>query len=104
MQAFKNMGYSIPKDISIVSVDDLYLSEFMDPPLTTVRQPFYDMGVAAAETLIGMIEDEALKESEPIVKLLATTLMIRGSTEAKLKNPKSDIASECSRTRATQRD
>jgi len=43
---------SIPKDLSIVGFDDNYVSNALEPELTTVRMPLYDMGVRAAEFLI----------------------------------------------------
>jgi LacI family transcriptional regulator len=93
IHAFKKMGYSIPRDISIISVDDLHFSEFIDPPLTTVRQPFYDMGTVAAKMLIKMIEGKK-KENQLTVKFLPTTLMIRGSTKGDSKNAVSFAAGQ----------
>ncbi|OIU87472.1 substrate-binding domain-containing protein [Microbacterium sp. AR7-10] len=43
-------------DVSVVSVDDIALAAYASPALTTVRQPFEEMGRAAAQRLISHIE------------------------------------------------
>jgi len=52
MLQFRNRGLGIPRDISVVGFDDLYFSQYIDPPLTTVRQPMRQMGRLAMETLL----------------------------------------------------
>lgn len=52
MRQIRNHGLSIPGDVSIVGFDDLYISEYINPPLTTVRQPMRRMGQLAMETLL----------------------------------------------------
>ena len=52
MFQFRNRGLRIPRDISVVGFDDLYFSHYIDPPLTTVRQPMRQMGRLAMETLL----------------------------------------------------
>lgn len=46
----------MPEDVSVVSVDDIALAAYASPALTTVRQPFEEMGRAAAQRLIAHIE------------------------------------------------
>lgn len=48
-------GISIPNDISIVGFDDIILSRYLSPPLTTVSQPGFEMGQAAAQLLLHKI-------------------------------------------------
>ena len=55
MQAIRQKGLSIPGDIRIVGVDNIYFSRFLYPPLTTIEQPAYEMGMAAARMLINNI-------------------------------------------------
>jgi DNA-binding LacI/PurR family transcriptional regulator len=52
MRQIRNHGLRIPSDISVVGFDDLYISQYLDPPLTTVRQPMRQMGRMAMETLL----------------------------------------------------
>jgi DNA-binding LacI/PurR family transcriptional regulator len=52
MRQIRNHGLRIPADISVVGFDDLYISQYIDPPLTTVRQPMRQMGRMAMETLL----------------------------------------------------
>ena len=50
--ALQRRGLRVPEDVSLVGFDDLPVSAFMSPPLTTVRQPVYEMGLAVAATLL----------------------------------------------------
>ena len=44
LQAIHEAGFAIPQDIAVVGFDDLEFSAFTNPPLTTIRQPRYEMG------------------------------------------------------------
>jgi LacI family transcriptional regulator len=57
-RAAREMGLAIPGDVSIVSFDDFPLAQYLDPPLTTFRQPLQEMGEIAAAKLIGLITGE----------------------------------------------
>ena len=48
-------GLHVPQEMSIVGFDDLPAAVYMTPPLTTVRQPVYNVGVYAAHTLLTMM-------------------------------------------------
>jgi LacI family transcriptional regulator len=48
MQALQDSGLRIPDDISVVGYDDLVFSRYLNPQLTTIRQPLKEMGRAAA--------------------------------------------------------
>jgi DNA-binding LacI/PurR family transcriptional regulator len=66
----------VPEDVSIVGFDDLPISPFLEPPLTTVRQPKGDMGRRAATMLL-----QRLKGSQGESKVrVPGTLVIREST------------------------
>lgn len=58
MKGLKLAGLSVPKDISVIGYDDILLLEMMDIPLTTIRQPAYELGREAARLLIDMVETE----------------------------------------------
>ncbi|CAH1204855.1 HTH-type transcriptional regulator DegA [Paenibacillus allorhizoplanae] len=79
MDAFKTVGYQIPKDISIVGFDDqVFASEFR-PHLTTVRQPAGELGRCAVDELIRKINGVADADTYHTIKLLPE-LVVRQST------------------------
>ncbi|HEY7347146.1 MAG TPA: LacI family DNA-binding transcriptional regulator [Ktedonobacterales bacterium] len=49
-------GLRVPEDIAVVGFDDTPPSQYKHPPLTTVRQPFQEMGQRAAELLLWLID------------------------------------------------
>ncbi len=53
------VGLSVPQDLGIIGFDNLDISEHLDPPLTTVAQPFLKIGQTAAEMLIERIEGDS---------------------------------------------
>ena len=56
LKAIKERGKRVPEDISVVGFDDMDMSSYIDPPLTTVRQPFVEIGKKAVEILLKQIE------------------------------------------------
>lgn len=54
----QKLGKEIPGDIKIIGFDDIYISKYLNPELTTVRQDAYEMGKQAASMLIGYIENK----------------------------------------------
>jgi DNA-binding LacI/PurR family transcriptional regulator len=78
MRRIREHGLRIPDDISIVGFDDLYISQYLDPPLTTVRQPMRQMGRMAMETLLQIF---AGADSEHDIRLPGE-LVVRRSTAA----------------------
>ena len=76
MRALREAGMRIPQDISVVGYDDLPLTSFYDPPLTTVRQPIERFGQVGVQLLL-----EAIKKSgtDPQVVNLDPILIIRES-------------------------
>lgn len=56
MKAVNEHGYSIPQDISIISIDDIDTAQYLRPMLTTIHIPVEEMGQMAAKTLIDRIE------------------------------------------------
>jgi LacI family transcriptional regulator len=59
--------------VSVVGFNDMPLSGFLDPPLTAVAIPQYDIGASAAELILGRIADDR----EPIPRVLPTELVVR---------------------------
>jgi LacI family transcriptional regulator len=56
LQAIAEAGLSVPQDISVVGFDDLEFSSLTNPPLTTVRQPRYEMGRDAMRLLLARMD------------------------------------------------
>jgi LacI family transcriptional regulator len=56
LRTFKRRGLRIPDDIAIVGFSNSDLTELTNPPLTVVRQPAFEMGKAATELLLQLIE------------------------------------------------
>ena len=55
LQALKENKIKVPREISLVGFDDPTWASFTEPPLTTVRQPSYSMGILACQTLFKKI-------------------------------------------------
>jgi hypothetical protein len=73
-------GFRIPRDISIVGFDDIEISRFLVPPLTTVAQPYREIGAKAVELLISLVQSGDAKKPPEENVILTPTLRIRGST------------------------
>jgi DNA-binding LacI/PurR family transcriptional regulator len=75
--AFQEVGLRVPDDLSVVGFDDIQSSAYLNPPLTTVRQPLQEMGEIAARTLIDRIEERVKYVPEISVE---PEFVVRGST------------------------
>ncbi len=71
------MGLSCPEDISVMGFDDMHLAEFLNPSLTTIRQPAETIGVKAVELVLAAL-DEKLTERTRVT--LEHKLVVRNST------------------------
>jgi len=79
IRALHEHGLRVPQDVSVVGFDDIALSEFLSPPLTTVRQDFRRIG---AELVRLVLEQLRSKESARTRVLIPTELIVRGTTAA----------------------
>jgi LacI family transcriptional regulator len=70
-------GRNCPRDISVVGFNDMLLAGRLQPPLTTIRIPQYDVGTRAAELLMALVADPA---RSPETVLISGELVVRGST------------------------
>lgn len=79
MEKIKQTGLRIPQDIAVVGFDNLKISGFMEPKLTTVAKPMYRMGLVAARLLFDLMEEDEQKEQEPQEILIQSKLKVRKS-------------------------
>lgn len=82
MRALHDAGLKIPDDISVMGIDNVEISSLIEPPLSTVSQPLYNIGVLAAKKLIAQIQHKEKHGAPgpPQVDVLKTDLIIRRST------------------------
>jgi len=74
--ALYRRGRAVPGEFSLVGFDDLPQSQYMTPPVTTVHQPIFELGLAAAQALLkalGAKPDAAPALVEPYLVLRETT-------------------------------
>jgi LacI family transcriptional regulator, galactose operon repressor len=77
MSALRDAGLRIPEDVSIVGFDNIQAAAFLNPPLTTVRQPLHHMGDLAARVLLRRIREG---DTEPEEIMVEPELVVREST------------------------
>lgn len=77
IRAAREQGLEVPADFSVVGFDDSRLIQFVDPPLTTIRQPVQAIGSAAVTALIDAIAGNPVPALE---YLHQPELVVRGST------------------------
>lgn len=80
ISALKMMNYKIPEDVSVIGFTDGLVSTVTEPPLTTVSQHGFDIGLKAAELLLRRLEDEDVKH-KPVTEVIPTELIVRGTTK-----------------------
>jgi LacI family transcriptional regulator len=76
-QRIKEAGLKIPADVAIVGFSNNKITALVDPPITTIDQPSFEMGRKATEILLSTIEDKTI---EPKTLVLDTKLIVRGSS------------------------
>lgn len=95
MKAVADVGLRIPEDVSVIGFDDIESAAQIHPPLTTIHQPFTEMGARAAELLMAAIrvsderagggrvettgEAVAGAPAEPVRLEMPTSLVVRAS-------------------------
>lgn len=90
LQAIAEEGLSVPHDISVVGFDDLQFSSLTNPPLTTVRQPRYEIGRDAARILVSCLDQPDRKEGTKVC--YPPELVVRKSTSVCRNSNQSEAA------------
>jgi DNA-binding LacI/PurR family transcriptional regulator len=84
LSAIRELGLRVPQDVALVTFDEIPWGELLNPPLTTVPQPTYELGQTAAEMLMARIADP---ERPPTIKRLNLELVVRESSGANRNSP-----------------
>ncbi|MCI1936239.1 MAG: substrate-binding domain-containing protein, partial [Bifidobacteriaceae bacterium] len=75
IQALKGLGLRVPADVQVIGFDDQPIAQLSDPKLTTIRQPFSEIGSHMVSQLVGLINGE-----NPAGTTLPLELVVRDST------------------------
>lgn len=81
IQALNDRGLRVPEDLSVAGCDDITLSRYMHPALTTITRPKYELGQAGAAVLIDILQGR--REGGPSAQTLASRLVVRNSVGKK---------------------
>jgi LacI family transcriptional regulator len=77
MTGLKRRRLQIGRDVGMISFDDAVWAPLVEPPLSVIAQPGYEMGAEAARLLISRIRKEGPEELQTMI--MSTTLIVRGS-------------------------
>ena len=99
MKAIRARGLRMPEDVSVTGFDDLFFAAYLDPPLTTVRQPMRQMGRMAMENLFKLMSGDGRPEQGDIRMRVEAELIVRGSTAKVHAEPGRDGKADGSRER-----
>jgi DNA-binding LacI/PurR family transcriptional regulator len=93
IRAFRESGWQVPQDVSVIGFDDIQSAAFQNPALTTVRQPLREMGRVAAEILVKRINrpgyelnDKHIVEPELIIRETTSTAVSERLAPGKQKH------------------
>ncbi|MFK7792529.1 MAG: LacI family DNA-binding transcriptional regulator [Devosiaceae bacterium] len=75
-------GMTVPNDISVVGFDDIDISQYYMPALTTIRQDRHLMGRRAAERLLSALQPNSAADSPAHLACIPVSLVVRSSTAA----------------------
>lgn len=82
IQAIKELGMKVPEDIAVIGYNDFEVATVVEPNLTTVRVPIFELGKEAATMLVQLLQNKEIKEKR---KIIPTEFIIRDSCGFKLK-------------------
>ena len=84
LRSLRRAGRSVPGDVGVVGFDDSVHAVALDPPLTSIRQPFEQLGAEAMDQLLALVGGAS---AEPGRTLLAPELVVRASTRGTVEDP-----------------
>lgn len=90
LRLLKAKSLTVPQDIGLLGFSNTDLTELLDPPLSIIKQPAFEMGEVSMGLLLQLIESKR-PVTEFETKVLSTELLIRGSTK-KMKSKAKEIA------------
>jgi len=78
LTALRRLGIDVPGQMSVVAYHDVWVAEHTWPPLTTVKMPYYEVGVQAVRSLIAQLggspgQDIVVRDPEPQLVLRSST-------------------------------
>lgn len=79
MKTIRRMGLECPRDVSVIGFDDITVAGYLNPPLTTVRQPMHEIGRATVKILLQILEGDG---RDVCSTTFAHELVVRGTTAA----------------------
>ena len=85
LQAIRERNLTIPDDIALVTFDETIWASLVQPAITLIAQPTYEIGKAAAELLLQRTADPTRPTRQVILK---GQLLVRGSSAA--RRPEAD--------------
>jgi LacI family transcriptional regulator len=77
IRAAREIGRKVPSDLSVVGFDNIAISQYTDPPLTTIQVPKEHMGKLAVTRILEIIEN---KDTAVLRQEVPVELLIRNST------------------------
>lgn len=83
LTALRRRNLKVARDVGLISFDDAAWTTVLDPPLSVVAQPAYQIGAEAARLLVRRIRDDG--HAEPQKLIMSTTLIVRGSCSRSLE-------------------
>lgn len=81
-RAIADLGRSVPEDVSVIGFDGIEMGDYVNPRITTMRQPFEEISQESISILFGMID----QKSDPRDIIMNAQLKVRESTAACTRN------------------
>ena len=89
LHSARQRGVQVPEDLSVVGFDDIRFAQYVDPPLTTIRQPMRELGEATVRLLMNILRGNV---KDAVSVTLPHALIVRASTAAPRIRPAVNLA------------